>query len=57
MALKDEAAKLETLAKLAQSRAEIRRVLEPPPHVSHGARRVDQEHIEFDDMEDRKSVV
>jgi hypothetical protein len=35
MAVTDEAVKLETLAKLAQSRAEIRRVLEPPPRTHH----------------------
>ena len=32
----DEAARNETLARLAQSRAEIRRALEPPPRVDHG---------------------
>jgi hypothetical protein len=31
MASRDDAAKLDTLAKLAESRAEIRRALEPPP--------------------------
>ena len=39
MAIPDEAVRLETLAKLAQTRAEIRRVLDPPPrqpHVSQG---------------------
>jgi len=30
-----EAARNETLARLAQSRAEIRHVLEPPPRVDH----------------------
>ncbi len=38
MAVQDDAARLETLTKLAQSRAEIRRVLEPKPRVVHGAR-------------------
>ena len=35
MDITDDAAKLETLAKLAQSRAEIRHVLEPPPRRAH----------------------
>jgi hypothetical protein len=35
MASHDDAAKLDTLAKLAQSRAEIRRTLEPPPRRAH----------------------
>jgi hypothetical protein len=35
MTLVDDASKLETLAKLARSRAEIRRVLEPSPRVAH----------------------
>jgi hypothetical protein len=38
MTIDDDTARNETLARLAQSRAEIRRVLEPPPHrVSHDA--------------------
>lgn len=49
----DEAARLDTLAKLAQSRAEIRRVLEPPPRVSPGARHADEaEHLEHDSLGD-----
>jgi hypothetical protein len=32
----DETRRIETLARLAASRAEIRRVLEPPPRVSPG---------------------
>jgi hypothetical protein len=35
MAISDDAAKLDTLAKLAQSRAEIRHMLEPPPRRAH----------------------
>ncbi len=34
-AVGDDAARLETLARLARSRAEIRRVLEPPPRIAH----------------------
>jgi hypothetical protein len=37
MTMADDTARNETLARLAQSRAEIRRVLEPPPRVSHAA--------------------
>ena len=33
-----DAARQETLARLAASRAEIRRLLEPPPRVSAAAR-------------------
>jgi hypothetical protein len=33
MALQDEGSKLETLARMAESRAEIRRVLEPRPRL------------------------
>jgi len=47
MALQDEASKLETLAKMAESRAEIRRVLEPQPRLFQrnpgGARQRDGE--------------
>jgi len=39
MGIHDDADKLETLAKLARSRAEIRRVLEPPPRIGSGAER------------------
>jgi len=39
MATDDAAAKLSTLARLAESRAEIRRVLEPPPRAANRARR------------------
>jgi hypothetical protein len=35
MTMVDDTARNETLARLAQSRAEIRRVLEPPPRVPH----------------------
>lgn len=35
MAIPDEAVRLATLAKLAQTRAEIRRVLDPPPRKPH----------------------
>ncbi len=35
MGTHSEVAKLETLARLKRSRAEIQRVLEPPPRVSH----------------------
>lgn len=38
MALHDDEAKLDTLAKLARSRAEIRRVLEPAPRLGPGAK-------------------
>jgi len=34
----DDASKLDTLSKLAQSRAEIRRVLDPPPRFAHAER-------------------
>jgi len=37
MGIHDDAEKLDTLAKLARSRAEIRRVLEPPPRLKPGA--------------------
>lgn len=37
MTRKDEAARNEILARLAQSRAEIRRLLDPPPEGSAGA--------------------
>jgi hypothetical protein len=37
MTMADDTARNETLARLAQSRAEICRVLEPPPRVSHAA--------------------
>lgn len=36
MAVADETSRLETLARMAQSRAEIRHALEPPPRVDHG---------------------
>jgi hypothetical protein len=36
-AARNDAAKNQTLARLAQSRAEICRLLEPPPRVSQGA--------------------
>jgi len=36
MALNDDASKLETLAKMAETRAEIRRVLEPRPRLFRG---------------------
>jgi len=36
MALNDDASKLETLAKMAETRAEIRRVLEPQPRRFRG---------------------
>ena len=52
MTQQDEAARLDTLAKLAQSRAEIRRVLEPPPRVSHGARHRDEVADPEDDATD-----
>jgi hypothetical protein len=53
MAQQDEAARLDTLAKLAQSRAEIRRVLEPPPRVSHGPRhRDDREEPDHEAADD-----
>jgi len=35
MTMADETARHDTLARLAQSRAEIRRVLEPPPRIAH----------------------
>jgi len=35
----DNSSRNETLSKLAQSRAEIRRVLDPPPRISNGQRR------------------
>jgi hypothetical protein len=38
MGTHSDAAKLETLARLKRSRAEIQRVLEPPPRVSHEGR-------------------
>ena len=37
MTAQDDAARLETLSKLAQSRAEIRRVLDPPPRATHAS--------------------
>jgi hypothetical protein len=36
MTTANDAARSDTLARLAQSRAEIRRVLDPPPRVSSG---------------------
>lgn len=50
--MRDEASKLETLAKLARSRAEIKRVLEPPPRVSQEARHTRQERLEQADYEE-----
>jgi hypothetical protein len=35
MSIADGASRNETLARMAQSRAEIRRVLEPPPRIDH----------------------
>lgn len=49
MASDDDAAKLETLTRLAQSRAEIRRVLDPPPRASRASRNSDDpEHEQFE---------
>ncbi len=39
MGIHDDAERLDTLAKLARSRAEIRRLLEPPPRLDSGSER------------------
>jgi hypothetical protein len=56
MALNDDASKLETLAKMAESRAEIRRALEPPPRLfrgrADGGQRADDEADENHDPHD-----
>ena len=53
MTIGDDASRLETLSKLAQSRAEIRRVLDPPPRAAHASRQgADPEHPEHDEEHD-----